>query len=340
MAASRRSANPLDTSRLMAACNAIGNEAGDEEGFVSVRSLLARFRADLIMRPLLVEAMIATVDAPTTSSEGKASWVVLVDSERYAVKDHAISNESIRNPLPVRFRNTIAHELVHSLAFRATEFGIELNRCADSKFSASEYVAEVERNTERLSPLILLPERTLRRLIESKAQPFTANELRVICKEYGVSRYVLINRLKMLRDRSDLSELREHIALTNLAVGLGEWTQQGEGVLKKWPLFINFQNSIVPAPLIRLATEDRLPGASLVADENFVLSGGDALSAELTCDAALPGMKADDKMQVRVTVEPTQRRPGSEFLFVMSKVLAAEMQRGARLHPPIRHVRT
>lgn len=320
---SARSVNTLDVSRLTAICNAIGNETGDETGFVSVRSLLTRFRASLIMRPLLVEAMIATVAA--SSTEGKAGWAVLVDSERYAVNDDDITKESAKSPLPARFRNTIAHELVHSLAFRSTEFGIELNLRAGAKASRSDFVAAVERATERMSPLILLPERTLKKVFAGKVQPLSADDLRSICKNYGVSRYVLINRLMMLRDRSDLSDLREHAALTNLAVGLGQWTPRGDAILRKWPLFINFRDGIVPHPLLRLAREDRRPGNDLSADENCALCGGDSLDVQMTCDAGLPETKSSEKMTVRLTVETTQKLPGSEFLFAVTQWPPAEL---------------
>ena len=47
-----------DIERFTEVCTAIGNEIADERGFVSIRDLLRRFNADVIVRPLLVEGML------------------------------------------------------------------------------------------------------------------------------------------------------------------------------------------------------------------------------------------------------------------------------------------
>src|SRR5580704_4343442 len=88
-------------------CTQMGNLCADTNGFVSVRSLLERFQTKLIARPLLVEAMIASM--PNAESEG-SRWAVLVDSERYPVSQLDIERESFSQTLPVRFRFTVAHE--------------------------------------------------------------------------------------------------------------------------------------------------------------------------------------------------------------------------------------
>ncbi len=115
-----RTGQATDPEELAAICNAVGEACSDEHGFVAVRSLLSRFKAELILRPLLVEAMIASVELHDSS----ARWAVLVDSERYPLDTGAIQRESLGSPLPARFRFTVAHELAHAVAFRPSEFGV------------------------------------------------------------------------------------------------------------------------------------------------------------------------------------------------------------------------
>ena len=105
-------------------CTKIGDEVADEGGFVKIRDLLDRFHASVIVRPLLVEGMLASINERPGSATQSQRWAVLVDSETYRVCDADIANESSSRPLAPRLRNTIAHELAHSLAFRPTEFGI------------------------------------------------------------------------------------------------------------------------------------------------------------------------------------------------------------------------
>ena len=303
---------------LAATCNAIGGELADAAGFVSIRALLSRFQADLIRRPLLVEAMVAHFEGEGTDGKANGRWAVLIDSDRYSVTDEAILVESHEHPLPARFRFTVAHELAHALAFRPREFGIAPLWNSDTKSSQEEFVEAVERETDRMAPLLLLPDKTLRTLLKAHNVQWTAPALRTISRRFGISRYALINRLLLLLRRDDSSGLRESTSLRNLCIGIGTWTLQGEAVLRKWPLYINFDNGIVPFPLLRIANQDRVPVSSLIHDERFSLCGGRVNDTELTWEAGLPGLKPDRQMHVQISVEPTAKRANSDFLFVVS----------------------
>jgi hypothetical protein len=303
---------------LAATCNAIGGELADAAGFVSIRALLSRFQSELIRRPLLVEAMVAHLEHQAPEGKANGRWAVLVDSDRYSVTDQAILDESHERPLPARFRFTIAHELAHSLAFRPREFGIAPLFDADTKASREEFVEAVERETDRMAPLLLLPDKTLRTLLATQKVQWTAPALQTVCRRFGISRYALINRLLLLLRRDEASGLREATALRNLAIGIGNWTAQGEAVLRKWPLYINFDNGIVPGPLLRVANQDRVPAASLIQDSQFILCGGRLGATELTWEAGLPGSKPDQHMRVQISVEPIAKRPNSDFLVTFS----------------------
>jgi hypothetical protein len=293
-------------------CTQIGNLCADTNGFVSVRSLLERFQTKLIARPLLVEAMIANM--PSAESEG-SRWAVLVDSERYPISQLDIDRESFSQTLPVRFRFTVAHELAHSVSFRPTEFGMQ-GRYAKSKGASRRDVVEaVEYETDRVAPLLLLPDATVRKCLAGR-QPLDARDLKLLCENFGVSRHALINRLALLLRSSDT---RETEALANVGIGLGEWDNQGRARLRKWPLFVNFHNQIVPSLFAQLARQDYLAVDSVIDDKSFTLCGGINSCVELTCEAGLPGLKADEKMDVRMTAETSTKRPGTRFLFALSK---------------------
>jgi hypothetical protein len=296
-------------------CTQIGNLCADTNGFVSVRSLLERFQTELITRPLLVEAMIASM--PSAQNDG-SRWTILVDSERYPISQLEIEQESFSQTLPVRFRFTVAHELAHSVSFRPTEFGMHGRYAKGQGASRRKIVEAVEQETDRVASLLLLPDASVRKYLAGR-QPLDAPDLKVICDNFGVSRHALINRLALLLRATDPSETRETEALANVGIGLGEWDNQGRARLRKWPLFVNFHNQIVPTLFTQLARQDYLAVDSLIADKSFALCGGINSWVELTCEAGLPGLKADEKMDVRITAEKSSKRPGSRFLFALSK---------------------
>jgi hypothetical protein len=259
--------------------------------------------------------MIASM--PSAESEG-SRWAVLVDSERYPVNQLDIERESFSKTLPVRFRFTVAHELAHSVSFRPTEFGMQGQYAKGKGASRREIVEAVEHETDRVAPLLLLPDESVRKCLAGR-QPLEARELKVLCDNFGVSRHALINRLALFLRPTDPSRMRESEALANVGIGLGEWDNHGLARLRKWPLFVNFHNQIVPTLFTQLAKQDYLAVDSLIDDKSFALCGGTNSSADLTCAAGLPGLKADERMDVRITVEVSSTRPGSRFLFALSK---------------------
>lgn len=305
----------LDFTHLAATCSTIGNETADGAGFVAIRALLKVFRAELILRPLLVEAMITYRDAG--ASPGSSRWVLLVDSERYPIAEDLIREEAPGRSLPFRFRFTIAHELAHALAFRPAEFGIQSEVARNTKISRSDFVSSIERQTDQVSPLLLLPEKALTQLLTGRSAALTADDLQSACRHFGTSRDVIINRLLLLLRRDDLTDLREKPALTNVGIGIGEWTETGEAVLRKWPLFINFRNGIVPSLLLKLLRRDHLPVKALIDNSDFILCGGKARVVDFACDAGLKG-NGDNVVHIRCTTESVNKRPGARFIFTMS----------------------
>jgi hypothetical protein len=188
----------------------------------------------------------------------------------------------------------------------------------DKGASRRDIVEAVEHETDRAAPMLLLPDSTIRKCLSGQ-KVLDARGLKLLCDNFGVSRHALINRLALLLRQTDQTDMRETEALANVGIGLGEWDAHGRAHLRKWPLFVNFHNQIVPSLFVQLAKQDYLTVDSLIEDKNFALCGGINSWVEMTCAAGLPGLKADEKMDVKMTVEVSSKRPGSRFLFALSK---------------------
>jgi hypothetical protein len=304
-----------DLASIAELCKAIGNEVTDDSGFVPVRHLLSRFHAELAIRPLLVEAMLASA----SGSNNRSQWIVLVDSETYPFSAHDVEEERQTRPLPHRMRNSIAHELVHSLAFRSSEFGIRLKARTDTTRSLRELVEAIEAETERLSPLLLWSEKALEMLLQAKQETLSLFDLLRVLESAGISRYVLIGRLRLIRLDTDSNRFLYSAGLRNLAVGLGVWGARN-AYIKGWPLFANFDNGIFPSFLHKIPEHDLLPAETIFSDERFAMLGGASNTIELETSAGVKDAPHAKQMKVRIDVEEGLRRQGEEFLFVVHRV--------------------
>lgn len=309
---------PYELAQFADACITIGDEVSDERGFVPVRSLLARFQASLIIRPLLVEGMLASIEQ-VDGNGFNGRWAVLVDSETYNIDESDIVSESEERPLPSRLRNTIAHELVHSLAFRPSEFGVRLRNPIGNKESQTELVEAIERETEKLSPLLLWSEKAIVRLLRDKKSPLSLDELRNECRRRGISREVLINRLRLLGAKDDKA-LKYREGLSNLAIGMAEWIDDKSAVLRSWPLFFNFDRNHIPAFLLNFDHQDRLSAKAVFKDSAFAMCGGHQPTLEFVTDAGIASVPNAERMRVECSSEVGSRKPGSRFLYVVRKL--------------------
>lgn len=296
-------------------CIRIGNEVADEGGFVPIRDLLRRFQVQLIVRPLLVEGMLATVDSVGDAARS-SQWAVLVDSEMHALSDESIRSESSERPLHVRARNTIAHELAHSLAFRASEFGIGTVTSGRAKASA-DLVKVIERETERLSPLLLVTEKGLKQFVSASSRRISAAEITALRERLGVSREVFVSRLQMLRS-NDETGLLEHTHFRNVAVGIADWTGQG-AVLRSWPLLVNFDRNVVPDFLLQILRQERSRAGDLDIDRSSSLCNGSESEVTFECNGRSRGALTPERMAISVDVE-TRERSSQSSIFVIRKV--------------------
>jgi hypothetical protein len=305
--------------RLLAAkCNHIANECADVEHFVPVNRLVARFRAKLVFRPLLVEGMLASAESEPVPSNSVSThqWYLLIDSETYRITGDDLAHEKHGKPLPVRLRNTIAHELTHILAFRANEFGVEMPRSFKSAKTKREFVSLVEKQTEKLSPLLLLTDSFLDLLFAPTKAKTSLVDLCSAMRSTGVSRYVLINRLNLVAV-SDTKRFWSRPSLNNLAVGIGEWVSEHEAVFKTWPLYSKFDPGRVPGFVSNLERGTPPALKSIFADPNFCLCGGTSHTTNSQVEAGTPMDPKSLRLEVSCSIELGSKRAGSEFLFVV-----------------------
>jgi hypothetical protein len=303
---------------LAAACLALGEEASDNQGFVSVRELLHRFDAELVMRPLLVEAMLCEAAEVAPLADRSSRWRLLVDDEKYEFTPTQVDEETSATPLPERFRNTIAHELTHSLAFRGKEFGVALMLPKrGQRESAADLVADIERRTEQLSPLLLMPDSVVDKWFPSALPHLSIEHLMSARKSMAVSRHLLVQRLNLLAEYGNPLFI-ERQCFQDVAVGLGTWTREGVALLSGWPLFSKFRNGEPPAFVPMLRKAKSMGASTIVAEQTFVLNGGASRSVVLEVPAVKPNRMS---LLVELSVEPIRARAGATFLFLARRVL-------------------
>jgi hypothetical protein len=304
-----------DRSNLRRVCIDLAEKGADETGFVAVPRLLNLFSAEVHVRPLLVEGMLASLP-PDGVGHTRERWAVLVDSESHSISAEAVASETRSRPLPARVRNTIAHELAHSLAFRTTEFDFQLSKTKPDGKPSDEYVREIEKETEKLSPFLLLPTSALARLLAGRNEPLDATELVGFARAMGVSRDVLISRLDTL-SRGGVPNLRERAGLYRLGIGMGEWQSDGTASLSNWPIFHNYERSLLPTFVAELVGGRRrsISAADIGVGGDFILLGGHRTHAIFETTTGLDPLPRQERIQVRLTVEATSSRPGTRFMF-------------------------
>lgn len=299
-------------------CREIGNEVADAGGFVAMGSLLDRFGADIIFRPLLVEGMLASQDEAKSEGSRRRQWVVLIDSDRYSERMAQVHQESAAAQLPERLRNTIAHELVHLLALSPGDFGLTGKDHTAGAAEERRLVAEIERDTELLSPFLLWPERSLQAMLNGRDAAISIEELASVRRKLGISRPVLVNRLKLFL-AGDASGMRYRNGIRNMGVGMGEWLPDGTAVLRRWPKFVNFDRNIVPSALGTLTSDADIPAATVLDEPTFAFCGGPRNTIEFVSKCGTAADPETEEMRVHLSVETTSRRGSSTFLYAVKK---------------------
>lgn len=288
---------------LASACRSIADEVADANHFVSVRALLRRFNAQIVVRPLLVEAMLAE---RIGAADNEPRWVLLLDSERYELSREQLDQEATARPLTARLRNSVAHELAHALAFRPAEFGVVLET------HKGVSLKDIEEETERVSPLLLVPDSAFDGLMLSGETALA--QLDRLRRSLGVSRQVFVRRVQLLRHTGSPG-IRPGEPFHDMALLTGSVRDDGAAVASSWPLFANFDRNVEPGFLHELRRQRSIPLGSILRQAS---SSNVTSSAILTVPAGTEMHPTSEKMAVRIEVE-RDRNKGT-FLVMVRRI--------------------
>jgi len=260
--------------------------------------------------------MIAKPKATVDGDGTRKKWKVFVDSEKSGIVTAQLQTESPEHPLPERFRFTVAHELAHTLGFRASEFGVDIERAKRTKESDGDVVSALEAETNRLAPLLLVSDTGIQKLCDEVPGELTLGALLLARSRWAVSRSVLVSRLNLLAVVDD-KNLRNRRCLTEVIVGLGEWQSSTSAILAPWPLYISLGNPFVPEFVLRLRSKGSCTLSEIVALD--AVRAADKQSLEYVCEVPV-GTTQNPKSElvpIRFTFEDTPRKAGQAFLYLV-----------------------
>ena len=297
--------SPQELKRFAATCAEFGNRAADGDGYVALPRLAELLRAEVEFRPLLVEGVIA---APN----GQGTWKVLIDSEAHPTGAAAFPGESGKAPLPARLRNTVAHELLHTLSFRREEFGFQLELL--KKETRAQAVKRLEKETEGFSPFLLLPQSAMESELESRG--LSLETLLGWRERWSLSREIIIARFGLMQALPEF-RLRYHPSVSNVALCLGEWINGEAAMLHEWPLFYNFRDGIAPEFVLQLRNKSKPQLRDVFPDPSFYLNGGTGSNTSGQVPAGTASNPRAENLLVTISVEQVPRRKGEIFFVVV-----------------------
>lgn len=287
--------------QLLEVAAGLSERAADETGFVALTALAREVQADLKFRPLLVEG----VAAQPKSRDGR--WLIMIDNETHRVTDDMLAQESAARPLGSRVRNTVAHELAHALGPRYEEAAGHSDRPRD------EIVAVLEKETEQLSPALLIPRRAIEALLKARREPLAIEELVAAKTRWAVSAKVFVKRLDLILQETD-SPLRHNTRLENVIIGAGEWL--GVDRVELLPMPFKGQLGLIPEFAALLRGRRKIAVAEYFPSPDFYLNGGADASTVAQVWLGTSGSPQSERANIEIVVEAGPRRAGESFLWL------------------------
>lgn len=291
--------------QLLQVASQIAQRAADATGFVPLAALAREVQADVRFRPLLVEGIAAQPKA----KDGR--WLILIDRETHPVSEEMLANEDSAHPLGARVRNTVAHELAHALGPRCETVTDGTER------SRREIVAILERDTEQLSPALLIPPSAVETLVNARTEPLDIDELVLARDRLGVSSRVLVKRLELLAHEAD-SPLRYHPRLDNVIIGSGEWISSSRAELHPMPF--RRVAGLLPAFVAQLRNHKKVVTADYFPDAEFFLNGGSSAHSKASVWSGTTAQPESEKHIVSISVEMLPRKAGAGFLWLARRL--------------------
>jgi hypothetical protein len=287
--------------QLLEVAAGLSDRAADENGFVALNALAREVQADVKFRPLLVEG----VAAQPKSKDGR--WLVMIDNETHRVTEDMLAKENAAHPLGSRVRNTVAHELAHALGPRYEE------AVGQSDRTREEIVAVLEKETEQLSPALLIPRRAMEALLKARREPFDIAELVAARNRWGVSAKVFVKRFELILQEED-SPLRHNARLDNIIIGAGEWL--GIDRVELLPVPFKGHRGLIPEFASLLRNRRKIAVAEYFTSQDFYLNGGSDASSVAQAWLGTAGSPQSEQATIEITVETVPRRSGEQFLWI------------------------
>lgn len=193
--------------------------------------------------------MSAISENGVKNGSSDSPWLLLLDSETYAITLDQIKRERARNALPSRFRLTIAHELGHTLSFelKGGKLGVSTK---SNNTSLKKRIDILESETDNLAPYLLIPERSIEEFFSDRDAPPSIKDFIEFRDLNGVSSTTLAERL-MLMNKTPISEALNSRGCQNFALGVGI-EAEGRAVFEPSIIFHNFSDKVLPRMIIEL----------------------------------------------------------------------------------------
>jgi hypothetical protein len=294
-------------------CINLANDVASPTGFVPVRKLVERLNAEVIFRSLLVEAMITVNSSP---SEGCADWKILLDIDRFKRDSEIYPVESDDCKMSNRCRNTIAHELLHTFAFKQENNKFVPRLYEWQQQSGTKTVNYLEKEAENLSSVLLIPSESIFEFLNRNRHQLEFIHLLEWYRGYGVSREIFINRIKFLRNHM-FDHALGYGCLKNIMIGIGQWSSSGEAQLNTWPVFANFEKNFAPQFLIESKRNRERSMKVTLPPEQFTQSLRDNSCATFSGFIGTEKFPESTRCKFTVEIEEVEKKPLTKFLFLM-----------------------
>ena len=177
----------------------------------------------------------------------------------------------------------------------------------------------LESETDSLSPLLLIAEAELERFCADHSDGLTIKAITTARTRWGVSRDALVSRFELLRV-IDSRALRDRGCLRNVAIGIGEWIDEGRAILRSWRLFLSFDGNVFPSFLIGIRGRENVDIHATFPQSEFWLNGGRESEAIAEVSAGTFANPACERLTTSFSVETVDRKPGRRFLILVRSV--------------------
>lgn len=303
-------------SEIVERCVKIAHEASSKDGFVPMHRLVGLLNAAVVFRPLFVEAVVAKKKDLSISGP---NWKILLNVKTFAEDAQNYFSESSKNHLSVRVRNTIAHELIHTLQYRIKDDEIVLNEVSRSVTRSDAIIRRVEREAHELTSLLLLPREHLEQSLRSITEFEDINTYVQIFQKFGVSREIYIQALRNLNKYHD-SRILYHDSLKDVMFGIGTWDKDAKPCFKQWPTFINFSGNSLPEFTIAESSANKDYFQILQLPKESILLGGNLRTVYFTAFEGSKVVPRYKKIEYALSVEERKTTHGLPFLFLLKRV--------------------